>query len=264
LIACARPSGPDITAGGPSRHKREYTSTPDDWWFSGVPVNVRKKVRERIEEAQGKTGRAEENFDLVDYRAIIQHPTNWPLFKDVLCKDGGKDKGTKWIVDVNEIRKVVMHASRGLHLPVKPEQVAYLENHLDWLPQIGALAADRKVVMQTSGEGKVDSDSAAADRLQLRWPVWIGVVGEDLETQRRFYRDVLGLSELKAGDDWVWFDFEGKLLELLAKSPLPQYDRRRVSFAFDVDDIQSARSILIERGVEPVTEIEGGPESLQY
>ena len=108
------------------------------------------------------------------------------------------------------------------------------------------------------------SDSAAADGLRLGWPLWIGVVREDLETQRRFYRHVLGLSELSAGDGWVWFDFEGKLLELLAKSPLPQYDRRGVSFAFDVNDIQSARSALVKRGVEPVTEIEGGPESLQY
>jgi hypothetical protein len=72
------------------------------------------------------------------------------------------------------------------------------------------------------------------------------------------------LSELKAGRNWVWFDFDGNLLELLAKSPLPQYDRRRVSFAFDVDNIESARATLIERGVEPVTEIEGGPKSLQY
>jgi len=82
--------------------------------------------------------------------------------------------------------------------------------------------------------------------------------------QRLFYRDVLGLSELKAGQDWVWFDFDGKLLELLAKSPLPQYDRRRVSFSFDVDDIKSARAALIQRGVEPVTEIEGGPRSPHY
>ena len=109
----------------------------------------------------------------------------------------------------------------------------------------------------------MESDSERTD-LRLRWPVWIGVVCEDLEAQRRFYRDVLGLSELRAGQDWVWFDFDGNLLELLAKSPLPQYDRRRVSFAFDVDNIESARAALIQRGVEPVTEIEGGPKSLQY
>ena len=108
------------------------------------------------------------------------------------------------------------------------------------------------------------ADSQRVEGFALRWPIWIGVVCEDLEQQRHFYREVLGLSELKAGDGWVWFDFGGKLLELLAQAPLPQYDRRRVSFAFEVDDIRSARTELIRRGVEPVTEIEGGPESLQY
>lgn len=110
----------------------------------------------------------------------------------------------------------------------------------------------------------MDKDSEKSGSPVLGWPVWIGVVCEDLDTQRRFYRDVLGLSELKAGEDWVWFDFDGKLLELLAMSPQPQYDRRRVSFAFEVSDIHSARAELIARGVEPVTEIEGGPDSLQY
>jgi catechol 2,3-dioxygenase-like lactoylglutathione lyase family enzyme len=98
----------------------------------------------------------------------------------------------------------------------------------------------------------------------LRWPVWIGIVCDDLPSQRHFYRNVLGLKELRSGKDFVWFDFDGKLLELLAKSPLPQYDRRRVSFAFAVDDIRSMRAELIDRGVEAVTEIEGGPQLRQY
>ena len=38
---------------------------------------------------------------------------------------------------------------------------------------------------------------------ELKWPNWIGVVAEDLEAQRRFYRDVLGLRELDAGDGLV-------------------------------------------------------------
>lgn len=98
----------------------------------------------------------------------------------------------------------------------------------------------------------------------LNWPIWIGIVCDDLEVQRRFYRDTLGLKELQSGENWVWFDFNGKLLELLAKSPLPQYLRRRVTFGFEVDDIRSVRAHLLSLGVEPVTEIEGGPKSLQY
>src|SRR5688572_33304021 len=62
----------------------------------------------------------------------------------------------------------------------------------------------------------------------LKWPVWIGVVCEDLEAQRRFYRDTLGLKEVRAEESFVWFEFEGRLLELLAKSDKPEYDRKRV------------------------------------
>jgi catechol 2,3-dioxygenase-like lactoylglutathione lyase family enzyme len=98
----------------------------------------------------------------------------------------------------------------------------------------------------------------------LKWPAWIGVVCEDLDAQRRFYRDTLGLSEIRVGENFVWFELDGRLFELLAKSEQPQYDRKRVSFAFEVDDIASARIDLISRGAEPVTAIEGGPDARQY
>lgn len=107
------------------------------------------------------------------------------------------------------------------------------------------------------------SDGSQED-LVLKWPVWIGVVCEDLQAQRQFYRDTLGLKEVRAEEGFVWFEFEDKLFELLAKSDKPQYDRRRVSCAFEVEDIRSTRAELISRGVEALTEIEGGPESRQF
>jgi catechol 2,3-dioxygenase-like lactoylglutathione lyase family enzyme len=98
----------------------------------------------------------------------------------------------------------------------------------------------------------------------LKWPVWIGVVCENLEAQRAFYRDTLGMNEVRSGDGFVWFELDGRLFELLAKSDKPQYDRRRVTFAFEVEDIRSARADLLVRGIEPVTDIEGGPDAKQY
>ena len=101
--------------------------------------------------------------------------------------------------------------------------------------------------------------------LKLGWPVWIGVVAEDLESQRWFYRDVLGLKELEAGDDWVQFDMGSpRLLELLAKSDAPEYGERRYQVGFAIDDIRSAVASLVARGVNQVTDIRGGPESGQY
>ena len=97
-------------------------------------------------------------------------------------------------------------------------------------------------------------------RLKLHWPTWIGVA-DDFEAARRFYRDVLGLRELESGDDWLQFDLDGKVFELVARSELPQYDGRRYQVGFAVADIRAACAELVERGVEAISEIEGDPDA---
>jgi predicted enzyme related to lactoylglutathione lyase len=101
---------------------------------------------------------------------------------------------------------------------------------------------------------------------EFGWPTWIGVVAEDLEAQRRFYREVMGFQEVNATDEYAEFDMDGnRKFELLAKDPEnPAYAQRRYQVGFDVDDIRSAREELIRRGVEPVGEIEGGQEAGSY
>jgi predicted enzyme related to lactoylglutathione lyase len=102
--------------------------------------------------------------------------------------------------------------------------------------------------------------------MDVQWPTWIGVVAEDLEAQRRFYRDVMGFREIAAAEDYVQFDLgENRMFEILAKDPAtPEYADRRYQVGFDVEDIQSARQQLIRGGVEPIGEIEGGEESGSY
>lgn len=90
------------------------------------------------------------------------------------------------------------------------------------------------------------------------WPTWIGVVAEDLDRQRRFYRDILGFTETARGDDWVQFDLgESRLLEIVRRSDSPQYDQARYQVGYAVEDIDGARRRLIERGVEPLSDLEG-------
>ena len=98
---------------------------------------------------------------------------------------------------------------------------------------------------------------------RLEWPRWVGVVAEDLEAQRAFYRDVLGFREVGSGADYVHFDMgERRTFELLARDPaIPQYTERRYQVGFEVEDIRSAREELIDRSVEPVSDIEGGEEA---
>jgi catechol-2,3-dioxygenase len=90
----------------------------------------------------------------------------------------------------------------------------------------------------------------------LGWPTWIGVVAENLDVQRRFYRDTLGLTETSSGPGWVHFDLGGNLFELVQRDQTPQYDAPRYQVGFRVEDIESAREGLVRRGVEPLTGIE--------
>jgi len=120
-----------------SELKSEFGTDENDWWFGGVPKGVRKKVDDRVNEEAGKKGGREQNFDLIDYREIIQ--ANWLLFEPAFTRGkGSKDAKTKWIVEVNDLRKPVMHASRGQSLPITEEQLALLEEIHEWLEtQVG-------------------------------------------------------------------------------------------------------------------------------
>jgi hypothetical protein len=112
--------------------KREFGSSEQDWFFQGVPKTVRKKVDDRINEEQAKSGGREDNFDLIDYREIVT--ANWTLFEETLATSkGNKDARTKWLVEVNDLRKRAMHASKGIRMPITSEQLAWLEDHLESL-----------------------------------------------------------------------------------------------------------------------------------
>jgi catechol 2,3-dioxygenase-like lactoylglutathione lyase family enzyme len=94
--------------------------------------------------------------------------------------------------------------------------------------------------------------------MELGWPTWIGVVVDDLEKQRRFYRDALGFRETGSSEGWVHLEFPGDgLFELVQRAPSPQYDAKRYQVGFTVQDLQATREELIRRGVEPISEIEG-------
>lgn len=57
--------------------------------------------------------------------------------------------------------------------------------------------------------------------MELRWPTWIGVVVDDLEKQRRFYRDALGFRETASSEGWVHLEFPGGgLFELVQRAPV--------------------------------------------
>jgi hypothetical protein len=90
--------------------------------------------------ASSKKGGREEGFDLIDYRDVIMH--NWPLFEESLGRGkGNKEARTKWIVDVNDLRKPIMHASKGVSLPITEGQLAFLQDTAAWLDGQVSLSA---------------------------------------------------------------------------------------------------------------------------
>jgi catechol 2,3-dioxygenase-like lactoylglutathione lyase family enzyme len=96
------------------------------------------------------------------------------------------------------------------------------------------------------------------------WVAWVGVIADNLETERRFYRDVLGLKELAAIGDVVWFDMGWpNILEIKARSAAPGMERG-YQIGFLVGDISVAHQDLIANGARPIEEIQGGKESGGY
>jgi predicted enzyme related to lactoylglutathione lyase len=98
--------------------------------------------------------------------------------------------------------------------------------------------------------------------VDLGWPTWVGIVAEDLEKQRAFYRDVLGLEEVRERDGYVWFRLGEGMLEIAQRTPdRPELQGAGTAVGYRVEDVHAAREELISRGAESLTEIQGGPKT---
>lgn len=98
----------------------------------------------------------------------------------------------------------------------------------------------------------------------LRWPIWIGVIGAANPTRHfDFYRDLTGWPEI-ARDEWnTWLDGGGpRLFEPLRIEEEAPYEAVRTQVGFEVDDVAATRARLVDAGVEAITEVRGGVESL--
>jgi DNA sulfur modification protein DndB len=128
--------------------RQEFADDADSWWIQGVPKPVRLEVARRIENDDNKRGAREAYLDLIDYRTIAL--SQWTLFQQVIGygkKTESKDKQTKWLQEVNEMRNTVAHASSGVTLSV--EQVAILDGYEQWLKKKSGAEDDSE-----SGEGE--------------------------------------------------------------------------------------------------------------
>ena len=112
--------------------RREFGTDDEQWWFDGVPIAVRKPAMLRYEEDGGKRGGKEFYLDLVDYQPILKQ--NWHQLGGLLGyadAGSGKEKQSAWINSVNEVRRIVSHASSGQSVTL--EQLDLLERYDQWL-----------------------------------------------------------------------------------------------------------------------------------
>lgn len=93
-----------------------------EWWSKGIPQKIRVQCVTRREEEGAHDRMPEEAFlTFVDLRDIIR--SNWAAFSqcsEAVARIQGKDKGTEWLVELNEIRKLWAHPIKRQYAPVEP------------------------------------------------------------------------------------------------------------------------------------------------
>ena len=116
--------------------KTHHGTKDKAWWTKGIPLKIRQSCTAEWE-AKNRLGEEESHLYLINYIDICHH--NWSLFKDVISLDkpnkDNKRENTKWIKDLNEIRKITTHPERGV---LSTLQVAFVNECVDkveqWFP----------------------------------------------------------------------------------------------------------------------------------
>ena len=112
-------------------------------------------------------------------------------------------------------------------------------------------------------EGNIVAESAASRAAGTPWPGGINVITlfvEQLDSAKRFYRDVFGVPLTYEDDDSAVFDFGNTSINLLLvteapdliapASVAPPEAGARLQFTIQVDDVDAMCAALVDRGVE--------------
>ena len=112
--------------------KKTYGTSDKNWWVKGVPVKIRSDCSSRWEE-NDRDGHAENQLYLPHYIDICIQ--NWGLVKHVVSL-GAKNKedkkgNTRWIKELNEIRKRIFHPEHGLLKSTQVERVREIHSQVE-------------------------------------------------------------------------------------------------------------------------------------
>lgn len=122
--------------------KDHYGTQNKAWWTKGIPLKIRQDCTAEWE-AKNREGDEEAQLYLISYIDICL--SNWDLVKGAVSL-GAKDKNnkkdcTKWIKDLNEIRKITTHPERGA---LSTDQVSFVSEIFEkvekFMPENGTQA----------------------------------------------------------------------------------------------------------------------------
>lgn len=97
----------------------------DAYWDKGVPdKNIKSKAYERsLDDDVEERLPLETYLDVIDFKKIVEHRQNWPLFKSVFNipepGEKGHAKNLKWMERVNDLRRIPAHPSEKRHYKVE-------------------------------------------------------------------------------------------------------------------------------------------------
>ena len=110
-----------------------------DWWFS-VPQNIRVQcATRREEEAKGEEIPLHAYLTFIDLRTIIEK--NWTIFGPLMESISGmqgKRAATRWLVDLNELRRTWAHPIKQRFVPAVSVQSSELQAYLQRLQATAA------------------------------------------------------------------------------------------------------------------------------
>lgn len=114
----------------------------ETWWARGIPESVRLECVKRREMELNETELPPQAYlDLIDARAVVRN--NWDLLGPALSElsgQQGKDRATKWIIDINVARKMWAHPVKRLFADIDQErenQVRFIHQRVRDLLQVG-------------------------------------------------------------------------------------------------------------------------------
>ena len=106
----------------------------DDWWYDGIPLEIRRKAAE-LNEISGGIVSKEYCLHLINLKEIIM--SSWSLFATLIDKENkGKKEFDQWFNRLNNIRNKVSHRLRLMSDPLKDGDVEFIKERSAWIELI--------------------------------------------------------------------------------------------------------------------------------